>query len=61
MNSEVHRVPGESQNCQKTHIEFNQKEIKGVIKYKLTSLRNKVSANLKQIYLNLLLLLQLIT
>jgi hypothetical protein len=33
-----------------THIEFNQKEIKGRVlnKYKLTSLRNKVSESKKK-------------
>jgi hypothetical protein len=31
MNSEAHWVCGESYNCQETHIEFNKKEIKGVV------------------------------
>jgi hypothetical protein len=31
MNSDAHYVPGEIQNCRETHIEFNQKETKGVL------------------------------
>jgi hypothetical protein len=51
MNSEAHWVPGECYNCQETQIEFNHKEIKGVSnKYKLTSIRNKVSDSKKKIF-----------